>query len=208
MNLLALDTTARVATAALFRGGVLLLELEADAEKKHAETAAPLLDRLLAETDTPLEAIDAFAVDIGPGSFTGVRIGASLVNAMAYALGKRVIPVDALLALYVASDEPALPVCAMLDARNGNAYAALYQGGRTLIPPSAVEIEPFLSGLPAGTRVVGDARPSELSYPRASSVGRAALTMQECAVPSAEPLYLRLPQAERLRREREGKREQ
>jgi len=205
VNLLALDTTARVATAALFRDGALLLELEADAERKHAETAAPLLDRLLAETDTPIEAIDAFAVDIGPGSFTGVRIGVSLVNAMAYALGKQVIPVDALLALYTASGEIALPVCAMLDARNGNAYAALYQGGQTLIVPSAVEIESFLAGLPEGTRVVGDARPGEPSYPRASAVGRAALTMPESAVPSAEPLYLRLPQAERLRREREGK---
>ncbi len=52
-------------------------------------------------------------MDVGPGSFTGVRIGVSLVNAMAFAIGRKVIAVDALYALYEASGESARPVCAM-----------------------------------------------------------------------------------------------
>ncbi len=204
MNLLALDTSARVASAALLRDGAVLLELTADAAQKHAETAAPLVDRLLAALELPLEEIDLFAVDVGPGSFTGVRIGVSLVNAMAFALQRRVVPVDALYALYVAANEPERPVCALLDARNGNAYAALYEGGRTLIKPAAVETAPFVGALPAGTRIVGDTGTDVMAYPRASAVGVAAFGLVEQAAPFVEPLYLRPSQAERLKREREG----
>lgn len=203
--MLSLDTTSRVATAAVLHGGVTLLELEADAERKHAETAAPLIDELLVALDLPLDAIDLFAVDIGPGSFTGVRIGVSLVNAMAFALERRVVPVDALAALYTMAGETERPVCAMLDARNGNAYAALYRGGQTLIAPAAVAIEPFLCELPEGARIVGDTGAGQAAYPRASAVGRAALNRIGSAAPFVEPLYLRPPQAERVRREREGR---
>jgi len=96
MMLLALDTTAAVATAALFRDGVLVAEREADAGKKHAETALPLIEALLEENGVSIDQIDQFAVDIGPGSFTGVRIGVSLINALAFASGKGVVPVDSL----------------------------------------------------------------------------------------------------------------
>jgi len=203
VNLLAIETSARVATAALLRDGVCALELEADAEKRHAESFPLLIERLLLEADTPLEAIDLFAADVGPGSFTGVRIGVSLINAMAFALQRKIVPVDALLALYTAANEPVRPVCAMLDARNGNAYAALYEAGRALAAPAAVEIESFLPSLPPGTRLVGDVRTDEVSLPRASAVGKAAYGMTAFAAPSVEPLYLRPPQAERMRMQRE-----
>lgn len=197
MKLLALDTTSAVATAAVFADGVCLLEREADSSKKHAETALPLIDRLLEETKVSINGIDLFAVDIGPGSFTGVRIGVSLVNAMAFALKKPVIPVDSLAALYEAEGERKLPVACIIDARNGNGYAALYQAGETLAAPSAVEIEPFLDSLPQGAVVVGDAL-EQKTFPRAKSVGLAALSLVQTARDSVEPLYLRSSQAERL----------
>ncbi len=197
MKLLALDTTSAVATAAVFADGVCLLEREADSSKKHAETVLPLIDSLLEEAKVSIREIDCFAVDIGPGSFTGVRIGVSLVNAMAFALKKPVIPVDSLLALYEAEGERELPVACILDARNGNGYAALYRAGDTLIAPSAVEIEPFLASLPQGAVVVGDAL-EQKTFPRAKSVGFAALSLVQTARDSVEPLYLRSSQAERL----------
>ena len=201
MKLLALDTTSAVATAAVFLDGVCLLELEADSTKKHAETVLPLIDSLLEKANVSIREIDCFAVDIGPGSFTGVRIGVSLVNAMAFALKKPVVPVDSLLALYEATGESKLPVACILDARNGNAYAALYRSGEALVPPSAVEVEPFLASLPQGAVIIGDSREPK-SFPRAKAVGEAALKRLDQALSSVEPLYLRTAQAERLRAER------
>ena len=85
MMMLAVETTAAVASAALMQDGVLIDEREADAGKKHAETLLPLIDALLEENGFTIEQVDVFAVDVGPGSFTGVRIGVSLVNALAFA---------------------------------------------------------------------------------------------------------------------------
>ncbi|MCE5188268.1 MAG: tRNA (adenosine(37)-N6)-threonylcarbamoyltransferase complex dimerization subunit type 1 TsaB [Eubacteriales bacterium] len=199
MILLALDTTSAVASAALFRDGRLVDERAADSGKKHAETALPLLDELLEENGVSIENVDLFAVDIGPGSFTGVRIGVSLVNALAFATGKKVVPVNALFALYTASGERERPVCAMIDARNGNAYAALYQAGVERIVSEGAEIEAFLTRVPADTAFVGDVHAAAKTYPQAEFVGRAALLRLETALDAVEPLYLRPPQAERLR---------
>lgn len=200
MILLAVDTTAQVASAALLQNGALLAGRETDATKKHAETVLPMIDLLLEETGVRISDVDVFAVDIGPGSFTGVRIGVSLVNAMAFAIGRKVIAVDALYALYEASGESAKPVCAMIDARNGNAYAALYQAGNVLIAPGAVEVEAFLPGVPADAVFVGDLAAKEKTYPHAKYVGLAALSRLQTAGKEAEPLYLRPSQAERMRR--------
>jgi len=206
MMLLALDTTAAVATAALFRDGELVAEREADAGKKHAETALPLIETILEENGVTIKQIDLFAVDIGPGSFTGVRIGASLVNALAFASGKRVVPVDSLRALALSVDGTEKPVCAIIDARNGNAYAAQYQADRTLIEPCAVETDAFVAILPQDTVFVGDAHVEEKTYPRARFVGLYALAHPETAILEVEPLYLRPSQAERTKQKsvREG----
>lgn len=206
MMLLALDTTAAVATAALFRDGTLVAEREADAGKKHAETALPLIETILEENGVTIEQIDLFAVDIGPGSFTGVRIGVSLVNALAFASGKPVVPVDSLRTLALSVEETEKPVCALIDARNGNAYAALYQSGETKIEPCAVEIAHFIATMSSDTIFVGDANVENKIYPRARFVGLYALSHPETAIPEVEPLYLRPSQAERTKQKsvREG----
>ena len=199
MILLALDTTAAVATAALFRDGVFIGEREADAGKKHAETALPMIEQLLEENGVGISNIDYFAVDIGPGSFTGVRIGVSLINALAFATGKKIVPMDALRTLAQPAIEGQRPVCALIDARNGNAYAALYMNGREVVAPCAVETSAFVSGLPEGTIIVGDAHTEIASYPRAKEVGLVALQRLNTAQDEVEPIYLRASQAERLR---------
>ena len=199
MMMLALDTTATVATAAVFRDGILIAEREADAGKKHAETVLPMIEQLLEENKTLISQIDYFAVDIGPGSFTGVRIGVSLVNALAFATEKKIIPVNALRVLAESVKTSDRPVCAMIDARNGNAYAALYQDGQTIIEPCAVETESFVARIPADALFVGDTHCGQKNYPRASSVGMLALSQLDTAVSETEPIYLRASQAERLR---------
>ena len=199
MMLLALDTTAAVATVALFRDGALVAELEADAGKKHAQTVLPMMEQLLEENGVAITQIDYFAVDIGPGSFTGVRIGVSLVNALAFAAGKQVVAVDSLETLALSAGETSRPVAAMIDARNGNAYAALYQAGSTLIEPCAVQTESFLAKLPQDAILVGDVQAEPKTYPRAKHVGVAALRHVERATEEADPIYLRPSQAERTK---------
>ncbi len=201
MRLLAIDTTAAVATAALFRDGELIAEKEADAGRKHAETLLPMIDMLLEENGVTISEIDLFAVDIGPGSFTGVRIGVSLVNALAFATGKLIVPINSLKTLALSAEDTDRPVAAMIDARNGNAYAALYQAKKTLIEPCAVEIEAFLRKLPRDTIFVGDTQAIKKTYPRARLVGMVALSCQESAKAEADPLYLRPSQAERTKKE-------
>ncbi len=201
MMLLALDTTAAIATAALFRDETLVAEREADAGKKHAETVLPLIDTLLEENGVTIAQIDRFAVDIGPGSFTGVRIGVSLVNALTFALGKPVVPIDSLFTLALSAGETEKPVCAMIDARNGNAYAALYHSGRTIIEPCAVEIESFCAKLPEDTILIGDVRTEHKTAPRAAFVGLAAMRQEAQTGTEAEPLYLRPSQAERTKKQ-------
>lgn len=207
MTILAIETTAAVASAAIWRDGAVAASLHADAGLRHAETVLPLIQRLLQEQETALEEVDAFAVDIGPGSFTGVRIGVCIANGLAYAGKKRVIGVNALQALCEPCSETGRPVCALIDARNGNAYAAVYQGGQNIVAPCAVETEAFLAGVPAGALFVGDAVAERLGiaaalrYPEAAAVAALAARNPASACDSVTPLYLRPSQAERLRRE-------
>lgn len=201
MMMLAVESTAAIASAALLQDGVLLAEREADAGKKHAETLLPLIDALLEDNGFTIAQIDVFAVDVGPGSFTGVRIGVSLVNALAFAAGKQVIPVDSLETLALSAGETSRPVAAMIDARNGNAYAALYQAGEALIEPCATEIMEFAAKLPQDVLFVGDVKTKEKTFPRAGFVAFAAQQHLSRAAQEADPIYLRPSQAERTKQQ-------
>lgn len=203
MKLLAIETTAPVATVALWRDGE-VTRYSADDTKKHAETVLPLVERLLAETGETLSAMDYFAVDIGPGSFTGVRIGVCIANAFGYAMQKPVIGCNALETLREALRGVSEPVCTMIDARNGNAYAALYEGENVLLEPKAVVVAEYLDRLPGNVRFVGDvlglaqSDPASARYPDAGALAWLAARRTERAQERALPLYLRASQAERL----------
>lgn len=204
--MLAVSTSGAVASAALIVDGACVGTLEADESRRHAETVLPLVEALLHQTNTTPDQIDRFAVDVGPGSFTGVRIGVSAVNAMAAALHKRVIPVDALRAVYESECDGVNAYCILLDAGNGNGYAARYSAGKELAAPEAVVTAPYLEALPVGTVIVTDAEGDQRLIPEAEYVGIAAANTPDAAVDAAVPLYLRPSQAERmwkLRREAE-----
>lgn len=199
MMLLALETSAAVASVALLSDGSVLDELVCDAGRKHAETVQPAVDALLRRAGVSLGAVDAFAVDVGPGSFTGVRIGVCMANAFALSCDRMVIPVDALAALYEPHrGEPGL-FCTLVDARNGNAYAAQFRDGRCVEPPRAVEVAPYCAGLPEA-RFVGDVPDlcDPVAWPAAASVGLAAFARTAQAAAQVAPLYLRPSQAERM----------
>ena len=196
MNILALETTDRVASVALLTDDG-CREKRIESPLRHEETVMPAVDELLAESGLAPADLTAVAVDVGPGSFTGVRIGVCHGNALALALGVPIVPVNALAALAYPLLGNGNPVAAIIDARNGNGYGALYaSGGAALIPPCAMEIDPFLARLPDNAVLTGTSFPdADGALPLAGSIARIAI--DRAGERSVSPLYLRPSQAER-----------
>ncbi len=213
MNMLALSSSGPLPSTALFQDGKLVFEALGQGNKTHSETLMSLVEQALSSAGLRPEQIDVFAVDVGPGSFTGVRIGVCAANAMAMAGSKAVVGVSSLGALLYGLETPA---CALLDCRNGNGYAMLLgPGGEVLLPERGVVVANLLREIPAETLFVGDgavlyrqeilqAVPGARFYAdhaiTAAKVGRSAQGRK--GEPEALPLYLRPSQAERLYREK------
>lgn len=158
--LLAVDTATERASWALWRGDALLRERTAEGGRPTAEALLPALDALLAESGIALPAVEAFAVSIGPGSFTGLRIGVATVKGLAFGTGRRAFGVSTLAAL--ARMVPGGgTVAAVLDARRGEVYAAGFEDGAPAgwLPEGVVPISELAGRLPSGCRLVGDAVP-------------------------------------------------
>lgn len=141
MKILAIETSCDICSVSLLEDNNLILELKETAVKNHSESLMPLIDKLFKETNTSLKDIDLFAVDNGPGSFTGIRIGLSTVKAFCDVTKKPCIAVSSLEALaYTANEsiscqrEPSpLTICSMIDAKHENVYAAIFEkNGRTM----------------------------------------------------------------------------
>ncbi|HET7547811.1 MAG TPA: tRNA (adenosine(37)-N6)-threonylcarbamoyltransferase complex dimerization subunit type 1 TsaB [Usitatibacter sp.] len=123
MNLLAVETSTELCSVALLRGEALFVE-EAMAENRHSEMVVPMIRRVLQRAHLEAAHMDAFAFGQGPGSFTGIRIACGLVQGLAFASDRPVVPVPSLLALAEQSHEQR--VVSALDARMNEAYLAAY----------------------------------------------------------------------------------
>jgi tRNA threonylcarbamoyladenosine biosynthesis protein TsaB len=123
VNLLAVETSTELCSVALWRDGGLFVE-EVLAENRHSEVLVPMLRRVLERARLRPAQMDAFGFGCGPGSFTGLRIACGIVQGMAFAAARPVVPVPSLLALAEQSNEA--HVVAGLDARMGEAYLAAY----------------------------------------------------------------------------------
>lgn len=158
--LLAVETATAAPSVALCRGEALLGERSADPDRATAEGLLPALDALLADARVPLAAVEGFAVSIGPGSFTGLRIGVATVKGLAFGTARRVVAVPTLTAIAAHASGPG-PVAAVLDARRGEVYAAGFASGAAAdwLPEGVIPIAALASRLPAGCRVVGEGAP-------------------------------------------------
>ena len=123
MNLLSIETSTELCSVALLRDDALFVE-EALAENRHSELVVPMIRRVLERSHLEAARMDAFAFGQGPGSFTGIRIACGLVQGLAFASGRPVVPVPSLLALAEQSNERR--VVAALDARMNEVYLAAY----------------------------------------------------------------------------------
>lgn len=231
MKILAIDTTASPVSAALITEECLLGEFFLNTRTTHSQTLIPVVEALLRTTDTKPEDIDLFAVNAGPGSFTGVRIGVSSVKGLAMPLEKPCAAVSTLAAMAYGMPYRSGIVCAVMDARCSQVYNALFDLAdgeiHRLTEDRALAIEELAEELQQyrdrDVYLVGDGAalcydafsaklpnvlltPLQIRFQRAYGTARAALNLARhqhlCTPDTLMPIYLRLPQAERERKAR------
>jgi len=127
VRVLAVETSSLAGGVALFDGERLRGEYLLDVRATHSERLMPAIDRLLTDTGWAPRDLEGLAVAVGPGSFTGLRIGLSAVKGLALALAIPIAAVPTLDAMAAALPFADLPVCPVLDARKGEVYASLYR---------------------------------------------------------------------------------
>ena len=153
MNCLAIDTGGNHLTVLLIKEGKVYKRYIENAMLKHSVTLMPEIENLLIETDTQLNSIDKYCAVVGPGSFTGIRIGVSAIKALAYANNKNVFGVTSFLSLAYNSDED--KILSVIDAKHGNFYVCGFDGKNETIKPCFVSVDE-LKTLAKGYTVVSD----------------------------------------------------
>ena len=190
MITVAVESTDTIASVAVAKDGAVTGSKICTEKRRHSETLLPLLDELLREQGYTVRDIDAYCVDIGPGSFTGVRIGVSSVNAIASASKRPVIGVSSLDAIYAGAGFPE-GALVMIDAGGGRVFACLYQNGERRNGPVAGQRESLISLAEKDTLVL------EGRIPEAEDLLKAASRFGSITS-FAHPLYIVPSQAERM----------
>ncbi len=233
-TILALDTSATPVSCALLKDGKVLASSYSHTGQTHSQTLLPMVEQMLKMANMPASALDAVAVNAGPGSFTGVRIGVATVKGITFADDTPCISVSTLecMAASFAGLPGSFVIACVMDARCEQVYTALFrlEDGRVtrLTEDEAISIaglELKLKEIQNSIILVGDG--AELCYNKLcesvdklslapvplryqSAVGTALVAAQRLAVgdtvTSAQllPIYLRLPQAERELRRRQA----
>jgi tRNA threonylcarbamoyladenosine biosynthesis protein TsaB len=205
MTILSIDTALGACAVAVVEGGRVLARRVSPMERGHQEALAPLVAEVMAEAGLGFDRLKRVAVTIGPGSFTGLRVGLAFAKGLTVALDIPCIGVGTLEALAAPGDGFA---AAVIDARRDQVYLQCFSGAHALMAPdslplteAAARLAELWDGGPA--RLVGPGAPlldgllaSAVVEPRAwcDPVALAELARTRPAAP-ARPLYLRAPDA-------------
>ena len=127
MSILAIDTASSVSSVAVASEGKLQAEVTVEAGRTHSETLLSHIEGALSFAGVERSALRGVAVSIGPGSFTGLRIGLATAKAIAYGLDIPLVGISTLAALALAFPVSGVYTLALMDAQKGNAYAGLYE---------------------------------------------------------------------------------
>ncbi|MBR2019519.1 MAG: tRNA (adenosine(37)-N6)-threonylcarbamoyltransferase complex dimerization subunit type 1 TsaB [Clostridia bacterium] len=228
MKILALDSTAVIASVALCEDERLLGEYTIQNGNTHSETLLPMVESMLRFFELTPDDVDLFAASAGPGSFTGVRIGAATLKGLAFGTQKPCIGVSTLEALAYNLRHVNGLVAPVMNARRKQVYTALFRmrdgEAERLLPDSAIaiaELDKILSSYEEPVWLCGDGydvtcdnlthpichTPERLRHQSAFSVAQTAYAAYRSGVRTTDaemfPSYLRLSQAERERAERE-----
>ena len=231
MKVLAIDTSTMMATCAVLDEERLLGEFSLNQDMSHSENLIPMVKEIMDNLKLEISDIDLFAASIGPGSFTGLRIGIATVKSLAHVLDKPVVGISTLegLAFNIVRSGIIVP---MIDARRNRVYTAIYkkdgQRLKSLLDPTTMDIDELLELLDKEhTNIVvnGNAAslyrdkikdklkdrvefaPISLNSPRAASIAELALIKKdeiEHNYYNLVPIYLKESQAQQDIRKREG----
>ena len=223
MKILAVETSTFVGSIALIEDDQLLTEHQMEIKATYSDTLFPLIDRALQGVSISIHEIDGYAIAIGPGSFTALRIGLTVIKGLALASGKPMVGIPSLDGLAHNLCFSNLLICPVLDARKGEVYTAYYKrkngnvlkkltADRVLDPKILLdEIEEEVVFLGDGVEAYGDLMsstlkkkaifaPLHLKYPKASSIAQLALNKFEnnelMDSDLTSPIYVRKPEAE------------
>ncbi len=127
MKVLAVDSSGMVASVALVEDDNLVAEYTINYKKTHSQTLLPMLDEIVKMTELDLNTVDAIAVSKGPGSFTGLRIGAATVKGLALSLNKPVIGVPTVEGIAMNLYGCNALICPLMDARRNQVYTGIYR---------------------------------------------------------------------------------
>jgi tRNA threonylcarbamoyladenosine biosynthesis protein TsaB len=154
MLILAIDTTTPHGSVALLENSNLLAEVSCVSSLTHTERLLPAIDFILRQRSLTIKDVRAFAVTVGPGSFTGIRIGLSTIKSFGLATGNPIAPVSTLKALAMKLKLPYNRLlCPLLDARKREVYAALFEVRKghlaEVVPQGVYSPDQFLTYLPS-----------------------------------------------------------
>ena len=216
MNILAIDTSMGAVSASVISGAVGASPVSETIamNRGHAEALLPLVDRVVSQLPGGFASLDRVAVTIGPGSFTGIRIGIAAAKAIALVADLSVVGVSTLVALaapHVGISQAGVVVSA-IDAHHGNVYVAAYVAdGRSLLTPRLLSVRDAVRQIGSGpVHLTGSGAP--LLAIEAWSVGLAAEVVGDLVAPEinfvarlgmlavpaqapAKPVYLKAPDA-------------
>ncbi len=161
MLTLAFDTSSKTAAVALLRDNNVLYDNIIITDLKHSEVLLPAIDHALKAISIKIEDVDLFACTIGPGSFTGLRIGVSTLQGLMLATGNPAVGISSLAALALNAGKTSKLICSMMDAGRGQVYTAFYRYDKNeyleqIGEEQAVQPENMLFDVDEEINLVGD----------------------------------------------------
>ena len=204
MRILAIGTSGKNCTIAISENKNVIKEININTGLTHSETLLPNIEKILQDTNLTLNDMDAYAISIGPGSFTGIRIGVATIKGLCLGVDKPVIAVPSLLGMAYNQKDFEGYIVSCIDAKNDNVYAGIYQNENGLIKQVGDYISDNISVLNErlsslnGKYVLVEDK-DNVEY--ASRIAEAAFDLYSQGIVTdgvhISPLYLKKSQAER-----------
>ena len=206
MIVLGLDTALAACSVAVTRDGQVLAALSEPMLRGHQERLAPMTAEVMARAGLPFSALDHIGVTVGPGSFTGLRVGLAFAKGLGLALGKPCVGVGTLEALAASEPGPGL-TAAVIDAKRDQVYLQAFESGRAVMAPDALEVATAAARLAElwrggplrlvgpGAPLLAGIAPEVFVTDRQAPDPAAVCALAAGRATPARPLYLRAPDA-------------
>ena len=206
MIVLALDTALAACSVAVTRGNAVLAAVSEPMLRGHQERLAPMVQEAMAEAGLAFAAVDRIGVTVGPGSFTGLRVGLAFAKGLGLALGRPCVGVGTLEALAASAPGPGL-TAAVIDARREQVYLQAFDGGAAVMAPDALDgataaarLAELWRGGPLrlvgpGALLLAGIAPEAVVIERAAPDPAVICALAAGRTTPARPLYLRAPDA-------------